>query len=234
MTDQNPDFGTEDFVPTSAGHEQLLDLFEGTEFKVLGEYRTWTDAYFVLHDESATWGIPGSPQLRAVHVSRDLRERTYQADAAELPLYAMAESWLISRGCPAGAIPTPAARKSADDATRALEARVREAGSRFALLTSYTDDQRAEPETAVVLRALDPQDSPEFRVLLESYDRWTGTHTLSEGGFATREDAAEWWGAWMEEEAPPLVPPASPARGPVSSSLPVAPSAPTVTRSPGR
>ncbi|BAU88032.1 hypothetical protein SLA_7166 [Streptomyces laurentii] len=60
----------------------LLDLFEGAGFKVLGEYRTWTDAYVVLHDESATWGIPGSPQLRAVHVSRDLRRLPHTARQA--------------------------------------------------------------------------------------------------------------------------------------------------------
>ncbi|BAU88037.1 lichenysin synthetase A [Streptomyces laurentii] len=120
-------------------------------------------------------------------------------------MYAIAEAWLISRSCPSGAIPTPAVHRAADDATRALEARVREAGSRFALLTSYTDDQRTEPETAVVLRARDPQERPEFRVLLESYDRWTGTHTLREGGFATREAAAEWWGACRSPPPAPAV-----------------------------
>ncbi|MDH6537938.1 hypothetical protein [Streptomyces sp. SPB4] len=95
-----PDYELDGFGPADDGHEQHRHDLGISSLKVLGEYRTDTDSYFVLLDEGATWGIPGSPQLRAVHVSRDLSARTFEVDSKELPLYAMAQSYLIARGCP--------------------------------------------------------------------------------------------------------------------------------------
>src|SRR5688572_32724995 len=36
----------------------------------------------------------------ALHLKRDTTARTFRFDRAELPLPAMAQSWLIARGCP--------------------------------------------------------------------------------------------------------------------------------------
>lgn len=152
-----PDYELHGFEPADDGHQQHYEDLDISSFKVLGEYRTYTDAYFVLLDEGATYGIPGSPQLRAVHVSRDLRARTFEVDSKELPLYAMAQSYLIARGCPSDALDAPeGVHDPADDRTRALEARVRGDGDHFALLASYTDDMRDPVQTVVMLRSLTP------------------------------------------------------------------------------
>ncbi|MEU2231240.1 hypothetical protein [Streptomyces vietnamensis] len=232
MTDESPDYELDGFEPAAPCHQDLLDRVESPVYKVLGQYRTWTDAYFVLYDEGAPWGIPGAPQLRAVHVARDLRARTFKIDATELPLVSMAESWLIARGCPNGVV-DPARYRPADAITRALEARVRRDGDNFALLASYSDDERDSPETVAMLRSLDPQARPEFRILLERVDMIAGTHTLREGGFTTYEQAVEWWKAWINEEPPPLRPPAPVVAGAAATVVPVVPP-PTVSWSPGR
>ncbi|MFF7438995.1 hypothetical protein [Streptomyces sp. NPDC008122] len=232
MTDESPDYGLDDFDPAAPCHLDLLEVVESSSYKVLGEYRTWTDAYFVLYDEGAPWGIPGAPQLRTVHVARDLQARTFKIDTTEIPLVAMAESWLIARGCPDGIV-DPTRYQPADTTTRALEARIRRDGDHFAVLTSYSDDQRDAPETAVMLRSLDPKVRPEFRILLERVDMTAGTHTLREGGFTTYEQAVEWWNAWSNEGAPPLRPPASVVATHTVTAAP-APSTPAVSWSQGR
>ncbi|MGW7303960.1 hypothetical protein ACWGI1_00090 [Streptomyces sp. NPDC054835] len=230
MTDESPDYGLDDFEPAAPCHQDLLDLVETPVYKVLGEYRTGTDAYFVLYDEGAPWGIPGAPQLRAVHVARDLRARTFKIDTTELPLVAMAESWLIARGCPNGVV-DPACHRPADAITRALEARVRRDGDHFALLTSYSDDERDSPETVAMLRSLDPQARPEFRILLERYDEKSGTHTLREGGFASHEQAVAWWTSWWQGDAPPLPAPAPSLRQATAvAPLPASPAGPRQLR----
>lgn len=57
-------------------------------------------SYYVLHDGSVTWGIPGEPQLVALHLHRDTQERNFRFQHDVLPLPSMAQSWLIARGCP--------------------------------------------------------------------------------------------------------------------------------------
>ncbi|MFB7025877.1 MULTISPECIES: hypothetical protein [unclassified Streptomyces] len=232
MTDDNPAYDLDGFEPAAPCHQDLLDAVVSSSYKVLGEHRTWTDAYFVLYDEGATWGIPGAPQLRAVHVARDLKARTFTIDSTELPLIAMAESWLIARGCPA-AVVGPDRYQPADAITQALETRIRRDGDHFALLASYCDDERDAPETAVMLRSLAPEAAPEFRILRECVDMSAGTHTLREGGFATYDQAIQWWEAWRDGDAPPLQPPAPTVLRTAPTAAPVTPAV-TPARPPGR
>ncbi|MEU9939067.1 hypothetical protein [Streptomyces lavendulae] len=218
------DFSIDGFEAADSSHLNHYEDLDIESFKVLAEHHTYTDAYFILLDEGATYGIPGSPQLRAAHVTRDLIARTFEIDSKELPLYAMAQSYLVARGCPSDALnPQEGVHDPADDITRALEARVRGDGDHLALLTSYTADMLEPVQTAVMLRSLDPKVVPEFRILLETFDYDSNTHTLREGGFETYEAAVDWWEAWAEEEAPALPPltptarrglaPAAPATG---------------------
>lgn len=78
-------------------------------------------SHYVLHDRTVTWGIPGEPQLIALHLQRIAESRTFRFQHTTLPLPAMAQSWLIARGCPADAIrlPDDMGTASADDTTRA-------------------------------------------------------------------------------------------------------------------
>ncbi|WP_129838079.1 hypothetical protein [Streptomyces sp. RFCAC02] len=180
------------------------------DLDVLAQHHTADDAhsYFLLHDTSATWGYPGMPQIAALHLTRDPASMTFCSDFVRLPLPAMAQSWLIARGCPADAIQLgeQVGTSAADDVTRALETRLTSDGDRFALLHSYTED--SEPvRIAALLRAVDGS-RPPFRILLETTDLQAGTHTLREAPFATYEAATQWWEKYWEGEVTTLPDPA--------------------------
>ncbi|PIM71262.1 hypothetical protein CTU88_14095 [Streptomyces sp. JV178] len=163
----------------------------------LAEHHTpdGSQSYCVLHNGTVTWGIPGEPQIVALHLQRDMERRTFRFEHAQLPLPAMAQSWLIHRGCSPDAIGLMPGMGTApaDETTRALEQRLMGDGDHFALLHSYTrDDPDDDVTTVVVLRALDERSPAPFRVLHEELDTDAGTHTLREGGFATVAEALQW------------------------------------------
>ncbi|MFJ9213997.1 hypothetical protein [Streptomyces sp. NPDC102264] len=138
-------------------------------------------SYYVLHDRSGTGGHPGEPQIMALHVQRDPDTHTFSFDRAMLPLAAMAQSWLIARGCPQDSIRLPGniGTTPADETTRALEERQMTDGDHFAALAGYTDDTSKTPQITVLLRAIDERSPKPFRVLLEELDTKDWTHTLS-------------------------------------------------------
>lgn len=188
------------------------------DFTVLAEHHTEDGrrSHYVLHDGSATWGIPGEPQVVALHIQRDTDAKVFRFQNMTVPLPAMAQSWLIARGCPKDRIRLPlgTGTASADDTTRALEERLMADGDHFALLASYTHDTSDTPEITVLLRAVNDSEPMPFRVLLERIDTTAWTHTLREGAFRTFEDATTWWESHWGGEAPEL-----PALSTKSSSL---------------
>ncbi|MFP8903909.1 hypothetical protein [Streptomyces atacamensis] len=198
---------------------------EQTELTPLAEHHTPDGAsYYVLHNRAVTWGIPGEPQLVALHLRRDRETKTFRFDHAALPLPAMAQSWLIHRGCPPEEISLAPGTGTApaDEATRALEQRLMGDGDRFALLHSYTDDDPDHAMTVAVLRCLDERSPSPFRVLHEDVDTDSWTHTLREGGFATSAEAHRWCEDALRGQAP-VLPPVQPAARSVprpASSLP--------------
>ncbi|EST31761.1 hypothetical protein [Streptomyces niveus] len=206
------------------------------DLRVLAEHHAPDSrhSYYVLHDRSVTWGIPGEPQLVALHLQRDTGARTFRFDSTELPLPVMAQSWLIARGCPTDAIRLQpgAGTAPADDTTRALEARLVGDGDHFALLISYTDDISPECPTTVMLRAVDERSPKPFRVLLEQSDMDAGTHTLREGGFDTFHAVTQWWEAYWSGDGVPLPAPPPAARPAVSPAVPAP--APAATKPPRR
>ncbi|MFE0380198.1 hypothetical protein ACFW1M_32600 [Streptomyces inhibens] len=180
----------------------------------LGEHHTadGVHSFYVLHDSSATWDVPGHPQYVALHLQRDLESKTFRFERALLPLPAMAQSWLIHRGCPPQSIglnpelgPSPV-----DEATRALERRLMTDGDHFALGYSYTCDDPGDPVIVVALRALDEHAPSEFRVVAEELDSNAWTYSLREGGFDTVEEALQWCDDRLSGTAGPL-PPVRPA-----------------------
>ncbi|MEW2550356.1 hypothetical protein AB0957_01215 [Streptomyces zhihengii] len=189
-------------------------------------------SYYVLFDGSVTWGIPGIPQLMAMHLRRDRDEKTFTFEGKRLPLPSMAQSWLIHRGCPPEsiALDPELGPPAADEATRALERRLASDGDHYAMGYSYTRDDPDDMFTVVALRALDERAPSPFRVLVEEVDTDAWTQTLREGGFATLEEALQWCDDRLTGEAGPL-PPVRPA---ASFTLPAAlPKAPA-PRPPGR
>ncbi|MFP8959189.1 hypothetical protein ACLIYP_01255 [Streptomyces nanhaiensis] len=212
-----------------AADEQTEEAFwraiqiEQTELTPLAEHHAPDGAsYYVLHNRAVTWGIPGEPQLVALHLQRDRETKTFRFDHATLPLPAMAQSWLIHRGCPPDGISLKPGMGTtpADEATRALEHRLMGDGDRFALLHSYTDDDPDHAMTVAVLRCLDERSPSPFRVLHEDVDTDSWTHTLREGGFATIAEAHRWCEDALSGEVSPLPPVQPTARSvlrPVSS-----------------
>lgn len=221
MIYEPPEFDVRDCRATDAADQYCLEELQAGAFRVLGEYHTPGNSFYILHDTEATWGAPGSAELRAVRVLCDLQDRTYQIFTAEFPLYVMAESWLIARGFPDD-IARPDIHRPADDITRALEARVRRDGDQFALIYSYVSVGTGPSETAVMLRSLQSGAGSEFRILLERHDEKSGAHTLREGGFETYADAYDWWGSWSQGNAPPLPAPAPSIRRATTGARPSA------------
>ncbi|MFD7013939.1 hypothetical protein [Streptomyces sp. NPDC059928] len=215
-------------IAPQTGQAFLRDVeINESELVPLAEHHSPSGAnsFYVLHDESATWGFPGEPQIAALHVQRDLTARTFTFELQMLPLAVMAQSWLIHRGCPADAIGLnpDLGTEPADEATRTLERRLMGDGDHFACGYSYTRDDPDDMVVVVALRDLHEQGSSPYRVVVEEVDLGAWTRTLREGGFATREEALQWCDDRLAGEAgslPPVRPaapvtrPASPPRAP--------------------
>ncbi|MGC0400369.1 hypothetical protein RKD27_003013 [Streptomyces sp. SAI-126] len=217
-----------DFYRQVAVHEDML--------VPLAEHHTPNGAYsyYVLFDRTATYGHPGMPQYIAVRLKRDRGKETFDFEQALLPLPAMAQSWLIHRGCPQDAIglnpelgPPPA-----DETTRVLECRLAGDGDQYAMGYSYTSDDPDDMVTVVALRALDERSPSPFRVVVEEVDADAWTHTLREGGFATVDEALQWCEDRLTGEAGPLPPvrPAAAATRPAALPKAPAPSPPGRSR----
>lgn len=204
------DFNLDDL---NADEEKYLDFYDKVGvhedmFLPLAEHHDGAHSYYVLFDCTATWGHAGAPQVLAVHLQRDLEEQTFSFERAPLPLFSMAQSWLIHRGCPHEAIgldpelgPPPA-----DEATRALGEHLAGDGDHYAMGYSYTADDPDDMVTVVALRAMDERASSPFRVVVEEVDPDAWTHTLREGGFDTKEAALQWCSDRITGEAGPLPP----------------------------
>ncbi|MEU6612026.1 hypothetical protein ABZ922_44760 [Streptomyces shenzhenensis] len=184
-------------------------------------------SYYVLFDRAATWDHPGVPQYVAVYLRRNQEKRTFGFEQAPLPLPAMAQSWLIHRGCPPDAISLnpKLGHQPADEATRALERRLAGDGDHFAMGYSYTRDDPEDMVTVVALRDLDARSPAPFRVVVEEVDIDAWTHTLREGAFATVHEALQWCDDRLTGTAGPLAP-VRPAASPTRPALPPKSSAP--------
>ncbi|MGW1224851.1 hypothetical protein [Streptomyces sp. NPDC002530] len=214
--------------------DTYLDFYRtigASELVPLAEHHDGPHSYYVLHDRSAVWGHPGAPEVLAVHLRRDHADGTFTFDQAPLPLAAMAQSWLIHRGCPPEAIALDPGLGAppADDATRALEQRLAGDGDRYAMGYSYTSDDPDDMVIVVALHALGEGTLSPFRVMVQEVDADTWTRTLREGGFDSADEAVQWCTARIAGEAGPL-PPVRPTTAPFPAGVAKGPA----VRQPGR
>ncbi|MCC2275544.1 hypothetical protein LKL35_08925 [Streptomyces sp. ET3-23] len=230
------DVRLDDFTADETTADAFFHKVEVIEHELvpLAEHHTADGAhsYYVLHDPTATWDHPGVAQYAALHIHRDMQARTFRFEHAVLPLPAMAQSWLIHRGCPGDAIGIAAGMgpAPADEVTRALERRLAGDGDHYALGYSYTRDDPDDMVILVALRALDERAPSPFRVVVEELDTEAWTYTLREGGFATVGEALGWCDDRLSGEAGPL-PPVRPA---ASSTRPAVVPKSAISRPPGR
>lgn len=181
----------------------LQILINQSDFSLLADHHQGENSYAVLHDSAATWDLPGTAALLALHVARDQTSGTFHCTAQRMPLLSLAQQWLVARGCPPEAILVPPGRagKPADEATTALETTLRSASAaRYTLLDHYTYD--SEPyESWALMRDSDPASaSAPFRLFVETAYVQAGAYTLREGAFTTADAAHEWLD---EREGPP-------------------------------
>ncbi|MFF7152961.1 hypothetical protein OHN99_28665 [Streptomyces jietaisiensis] len=196
-------------LPRQPGAEWLVQALEAVGARRVAH--PGNHKFCGLFDRTATWGHPGMPQVLAVHLQRDQEKRTFSFAHALLPLPAMAQSWLIHRGCPPDAIAlAPLGPQPADETTRALERRLAGDGDHYAMGYSYTSDDPDDMVIVVALRALDERAPSPFRVVVEEVDTETWTHTLREGGFDTLGEALQWCDDRLAGQAG-LLPPVRPA-----------------------
>ncbi|MEW2403482.1 glycosyl hydrolase [Streptomyces sp. NPDC046862] len=165
-------------------------------FRTLAEHHTpdGKQSFLVIHDGSATWGLPGAPQFIALHITRDLATRTFRIEQADHPTVPFAQLWLASRGCPPDAIQLLEDQRlePADALTVHIEGRIRHSGTRYEIKDHYTHDS-VPYETWVMVRDSDSSaaDLP-VRIFLEETDLDAFTYTLREGAFRDGSSANQW------------------------------------------
>ncbi|MCC9707114.1 glycosyl hydrolase [Streptomyces sp. MNU76] len=193
-----PNFRLDGLTPadeSSAEAEGDIELWDDL-FSALAEHHTpdGKQSFFVIHDGSATWGIPGAPQLIALHVTRDLTARTFRIEQADHPTVPFAQLWLAGRGCPPDALQLPEDQhvEPADALTVRIEGQIRHSGARYEIKDHYTHDS-VPYETWVMVRDSDPSaaDLP-VRIFLEEADLDAFTYTLREGAFRDGTSASQW------------------------------------------
>jgi hypothetical protein len=195
-----PDLRRADLLPADPDTRRALDMWLNTEeLWVLNEYSTQDDSrsWYCCFDTTATWGIPGSPQLLALLVERDQVNQRIRIEHAQHDLEAFAHNWLVERGCPPEtlttyAIPTPFAMTD-EQSLRATE-KIRTAdGDRYTPLNSYTDDDPDHAESWVMVEDTQAATLP-VRLFVQTWGPEPDT-VLREGAFDD-QDAAY---AWLDE-----------------------------------
>lgn len=201
----------DDFVPADNASRTTERAFFQGDLALISEHHTGPNgshSYLLAHDVSATWGVPGEPQLVAIKIARNLADRTFSFEASRHAQAAFAQNWLVERGCPPDRlVQSDDFLKPADKLTSQAEQQVRESGGRYQILDSHTWD--SEPcESWTLVRDSRATEQP-VRVFLEEADLGAGTYTVREGAFADVQSAR----AWLYERPDPLPePPAAAER----------------------
>ncbi|MFF4520524.1 glycosyl hydrolase [Streptomyces bluensis] len=193
-----PNFRLDGLAPadeSSAEAEGDIGLWDDL-FSALAAHHTpdGKQSFLVIHDGSATWGIPGAPQFIALHITRDLATRTFRIEQADRPTVPFAQLWLAGRGCPPDAIQLPKDQhiEPADALTTRIECQIRHSGARYEIKDHYTHDS-VPCETWVMVRDSDPSAANlPVRIFLEATDLDVFTYTLREGAFRDGTRANQW------------------------------------------
>lgn len=197
------DFHLDDFEPADADSEYAEQRFWAGDLTVLAEHHTTPNgshSFVVAHDRSATWGVPGAPQIVAIKVARDLNQSTFTFESTYHSTVSFAQNWLIEHGCPPDRIAQVRGdfMKPTDDLTLWLDQQIRESGARYEVIDSWTSD--FDPcETWTLTRDSSASQAP-IRVFLEEGDHEAHTYTIREGAFADEAAARH----WLDDRSSPL------------------------------
>ena len=197
------DFSLDELAPADDASEEGLERFWSGDLKALSQHHTTPNgshSFVVAHDRSATWGIPGSPQVVAIAVARDLRRLTFTMETSYHAAVPFAQNWLVERGCPPERIALVGDNyvRPADDLTVQVEQRIRESGTRYQVLDTHASDD--DPAETWTLARDSVADQAPVRVFHEEWDHDAGTYTMREGAFADVDAARR----WLDDRSGPL------------------------------
>jgi hypothetical protein len=197
------DFHLDGFEPADTDSEDAERLFWHGDLTVLTEHHTAphdSHSFVVAHDRSATWDVPGAPQIAAIKVVRDFSQSTFTFEATYHATVPFAQNWLIEHGCPPDRIAQVRGdfMKPTDDLTLWLDQQIRESGARYEVIDSWTSD--SDPcETWTLTRDSRASQAP-IRVFLEEKNREDRTYMIREGAFADEAAARH----WLDDRSSPL------------------------------
>ncbi|MFF3631633.1 hypothetical protein [Streptomyces sp. NPDC002164] len=165
------------------------------------------DSYLLFYDQAAIWDIPGTAEYVALHLTRDVEQRTFTFAYERAPVVPLAQSWLVRRGCPlAGTLPTRNhGPRPADALTSRLEDLLRtNPDGRYAVIDHYTENPGSfgfgsEVRTLVYDSHPDSVHAP-YRLFLEETAEDFRSYTVREGLFTSAEAADD----WARDRATPL------------------------------
>ncbi|OCC11530.1 glycosyl hydrolase [Streptomyces sp. PTY087I2] len=197
------DFGLDELAPADDTSAEEAETFSSADLSALSHHHTapnGSHSFVVAHDRSVTWGIPGEPQVVAVMVARDLGQSTFTMETSYHAAVPFAQNWLAERGCPPEHIALVGDDfvQPADDLTLRVEQQIRDSGTRYEVLDTYTSDD--EPcETWTLARDSHASEAP-IRVFLQEWDLDAGTYSMREGAFADAGTAQ----SWLDDRGDPL------------------------------
>ncbi|MFI0721944.1 glycosyl hydrolase [Streptomyces sp. NPDC021224] len=199
------DFALDDLEPADLDSEQAESVLWVGDLTVLAEHHTApyrSHSYVVAHDTSATWGLPGAPQIVAIKVARDFSLGTFTLESEYHASVPFAQAWLIERGCPPENIAVAEGDfvGAADEQTLRVQQMIREGGQRYDVIDTWTSDEN--PCENWTLARDDAAAERPVRVFLEVVDPATHTYTVREGAFPDEDTARN----WLEDRSTPLPP----------------------------
>ncbi|MFJ6101875.1 glycosyl hydrolase [Streptomyces sp. NPDC092359] len=198
------DFDLDELSPANETSAYAVERFWSGDLRALTRHHITPDGargFVVAHDQSAMWGTPGSDEIMAISVTRDLTRFTFTLETSYHATVAFAQAWLAERGCPLGKIGKlyGDVLKPADDLTVEVEQKIRASGARYEVLATHTDADSDPGETWALTRDSRADEVP-IRVFREEWEQDAGTYTMREGAFADVESAH----AWLEDRDGPL------------------------------
>ncbi|WP_030195598.1 hypothetical protein [Streptomyces sp. NRRL S-87] len=197
------DFDLDELAPADTASEEAVERFWSGDLTALSQHHTTPNgshSFVVAHDQSATWGVPGAPQVMAIAVARDLTRFTFTLETSHHATASFAQAWLVERGCPPEKIAKihGGSLKPADDLTVWVERQIRESGARYEVFDNHTSD--SDPcETWTLTHDSSAAQAP-VRLFHEEWDHAAGTYTMREGAFADVGAAR----AWLDDRSGPL------------------------------
>ncbi|MFC8010373.1 glycosyl hydrolase [Streptomyces cinereoruber] len=197
------DFDLDELAPADDASAEAVERFWSGDLRALSRHHITPDGshcFVVAHDQSVTWGALGEPEIMAIAVARDLSRFTFTLETSYHAAVPFAQAWLVERGCP----PEKIAKlygdvvKPADDLTVQVERKIRESGTRYVVLDTYTSDFDPS-ETWTLTRDSRSVEAP-IRVFHEEWEAGADTYTMREGAFADVGAAR----AWLDDRSGPL------------------------------